>query len=128
MPPGGAPSTILTEVDVSDPAAMRIVRTLTLDANYVSARLVGLGGASSSSRRLRRTCRSCTPRPESVATSPRAKRRNRAVIRASTLDNWLPVYRVHERGNRQDDDEVAARVPLRFVTPPSSPGSACSAS
>jgi uncharacterized secreted protein with C-terminal beta-propeller domain len=33
--------TVLTEVDVSDPAAMRAVQTLTVDGGYVSARLNG---------------------------------------------------------------------------------------
>ena len=33
--------TVLTEVDVSDPAAMRAVRTMTVDGAYVSARLGG---------------------------------------------------------------------------------------
>ncbi|MEA2410196.1 MAG: hypothetical protein QOC77_757, partial [Thermoleophilaceae bacterium] len=35
------PSTLITEVDVSDPAAMRVVRTETIDGTYVSARLNG---------------------------------------------------------------------------------------
>ena len=93
--PGGAASTILTEVDVSDPAAMRIVRTLTLDANYVSARLVGSVArlvVSSTPTNLPFVYPETGKRRDIAA----AERRNRAVIRASTLDNWLPVYRVHE--------------------------------
>src|SRR4051812_14724441 len=35
------PATLITEVDVSDPADMRIVRTETVDGTYVSARLNG---------------------------------------------------------------------------------------
>jgi hypothetical protein len=35
------PSTLITEVDVSDPANMRVVRTETIDGTYVSARLNG---------------------------------------------------------------------------------------
>ena len=95
MPPNGTPSTLLTEVDVSDPAAMRVVRTLTLEANYVNARLVGS---------VARLVVSSTPTnlpfvyPETGkrADLAAAKRRNRAVIRASKLDNWIPVYTVHE--------------------------------
>ncbi len=93
--PGGAPSTILTEVDVSDPAAMRIVQTLTLDANYVSARLVGSVArlvVSSTPMNLPFVYPETGKRRDIAA----AKRRNRAVIRASTLDNWLPAYRVHD--------------------------------
>ena len=32
---------VLAEVDVSNPARLRLVRTLTLDGSYVAARLVG---------------------------------------------------------------------------------------
>lgn len=35
------PATLITEVDVSDPAAMKVVRTETIDGDYVSARLNG---------------------------------------------------------------------------------------
>ncbi|MEA2422943.1 MAG: hypothetical protein QOF55_2042, partial [Thermoleophilaceae bacterium] len=35
------PATLITEIDVSDPAAMRVVRTETIDGSYVSARLNG---------------------------------------------------------------------------------------
>ncbi|HEX8074963.1 MAG TPA: beta-propeller domain-containing protein [Thermoleophilaceae bacterium] len=39
--PSFLPRTLLTEVDVSDPAAMRVVRTQSLDGSYVNARKVG---------------------------------------------------------------------------------------
>jgi hypothetical protein len=91
MPPSGVPSTILSEVDVSNPAAMQIVRTMTLEANYVSARLVGS---------VARLVTSSTPMglqfayPESdkPAAIRAAERRNRAVIRGSKVDNWVPGY------------------------------------
>src|SRR5688572_9333474 len=38
---GGAPKTVVTEVDISDPAAMSALRTLELEGTHVSARLVG---------------------------------------------------------------------------------------
>ena len=95
MPPNGTPSTLLTEVDVSDPAAMRVVRTLTLEANYVNARLVGSVArlvVSSAPTNLPFVYPETGKRADLAA----AKRRNRAVIRASKLDNWIPVYTVHE--------------------------------
>jgi uncharacterized secreted protein with C-terminal beta-propeller domain len=39
--PIAAQRTVLSEVDVSNPAAMRVTRTLTVDGGYVSARLTG---------------------------------------------------------------------------------------
>ncbi|ADB51303.1 beta-propeller domain-containing protein [Conexibacter woesei] len=41
MMPAGPPTTILTELDVRDPAAMRVTRTLSFEATPVSARLTG---------------------------------------------------------------------------------------
>jgi uncharacterized secreted protein with C-terminal beta-propeller domain len=37
----GQPQTVLTEVDISDPSKLRILRTMTIDGSYVSARLTG---------------------------------------------------------------------------------------
>jgi hypothetical protein len=37
----GVPQSLVTEVDVSDPAHMRVVRTLKVDGSYLSARLIG---------------------------------------------------------------------------------------
>ena len=37
----GQPRTVLAEVDISDPAAMTISRTMTIDGSFVSARLTG---------------------------------------------------------------------------------------
>jgi hypothetical protein len=37
----GSPRTVLSEIDVSDPAAMSVVRTLRVEGGYVSARLAG---------------------------------------------------------------------------------------
>jgi uncharacterized secreted protein with C-terminal beta-propeller domain len=37
----GDPRTVLTEVDISDPSRLRVLRTMTVDGSYVSARLTG---------------------------------------------------------------------------------------
>jgi uncharacterized secreted protein with C-terminal beta-propeller domain len=37
----GDPRTVLAEVDISDPSALRIARTMTIEGSYVSARLTG---------------------------------------------------------------------------------------
>ena len=60
--------TVLTEVDVSDPAAMRAVRTMTVDGAYVSARLGG-----STARVV--TSATASPEPEPI---PLARLRDRA--------------------------------------------------
>jgi uncharacterized secreted protein with C-terminal beta-propeller domain len=40
-PPPGSSTTLLTEVDLTDPAAPKVARTMTLDGDYVDARMVG---------------------------------------------------------------------------------------
>ena len=55
------PSTsTLTEIDVSDPASLSVMKTLTLDGQYVDARLIGstVRVVSSSSRAAARDCTS----------------------------------------------------------------------
>jgi hypothetical protein len=100
MPPSGIPSTVLTEVDVSNPAAMQIVRTMTLEANYVSARLHGSVArlvTSSAPTDLQFVY----PESDKPADVRAAERRNRSVIRGSTVDNWLPGYTLTDERNGQ---------------------------
>lgn len=83
--------TVLTEVDVSDPAVMRVVRTLKVDGSYLNARLTGS---------IARVVITSTPiglefaapsGSDSQATAE-ATARNRAVIARSRLRNWVPSY------------------------------------
>jgi hypothetical protein len=87
---------VLTEVDVSDPGAMRVVRTMEVDGMYLSARLTG------STARV--VLSSLPVMPElvypgspGVETPQEAEKRNRAAIASSRLRNWLPYYRLKER-------------------------------
>ncbi len=90
-----APSrSVLAEVDVSNPKALRLVRTLTLDGSYVAARLVG--------GTVRIVATSPLPgdlpfeQPESTTKEGLAEsaQRNRTVVRSSRLATWLPSYRI----------------------------------
>jgi hypothetical protein len=90
------PGTQLLEIDISDPAAMRIVRTLSVEGNYVSARLtgstarvvfasapVGLGFVA--------------PADGDQQATNEALQRNRGVIARSRLSNWVPHYTLENR-------------------------------
>jgi hypothetical protein len=87
--PYGTPRTQVLEVDVSDPASMSVIRTLTVDGGYVSARAVG-GTA--------RLVVSSYPfdlgfvYPSSESGESIALEANRRVIEESTIDQWLPSY------------------------------------
>jgi uncharacterized secreted protein with C-terminal beta-propeller domain len=89
---------VLTEVDVSNPKALRVVRTLTLDGAYVTARLVG------SVVRIVATAQVPGDLPfESPASSTddalaAARAHNEAVVASSSLSSWLPTYRVQRAG------------------------------
>ena len=87
--------TVLTDIDLSTPSRPRVVRTVTLDASYLDARLVG------SSLRVVLT----SPPPigfehpsEPGPTAERAAlERNQAKIRSSLARDWLPSYTLRNR-------------------------------
>jgi uncharacterized secreted protein with C-terminal beta-propeller domain len=72
--PGGGPTTLLSEVDVSDPAAPKVARTMTLDGAFVDARMTG--GTV-------RVVVSSTPQP--TTQQPLASARLRAFVPATTI-------------------------------------------
>ena len=88
--------TILTEVDVSDPAAIRVVRTLTFDGTYVSARLVGTSVRVVAASSAYRGLEFVAPTQPGTQGSRAAAEKNRAVVASSRLANWLPSYVVRQ--------------------------------
>ena len=90
-----ATDTVLTDVDLRVPARPRIVRTLTLEAAFVDARLVG------SSLRAVFTSRPPIqlepPDEPGKAGEQEALARNRATIGASRARDWLPAYTLQNR-------------------------------
>jgi beta propeller domain-containing protein len=90
--PGGA---TLTEIDVSNPAAMQLVKTITLDGWLVGARLTGSSArvvVSSQPTGLAWTY----PQSDSQEALAAAEAENRAIVRRSRLANWIPSYRVKD--------------------------------
>jgi hypothetical protein len=91
--------TLIDEVDLSDPAAMRVVETLRIDGRFLSARAVG---------DTVRVVVSSYPGelpfvyPSGPSAEEFAEEANRSVIERSTLDDWLPGYTLFA------DDEIAA--------------------
>ena len=87
----------LTEVDVSNPSAMRIARSLELDADYVSARLVGSVARVVAVSSMTQAIPFETPVDGTPEATAAAKTRNRAVVQSSGIGTWLPGYRVKGR-------------------------------
>ena len=88
-------STELMEIDVSDPTAMRIVRTLSLEGSYVSSRL------TDSTARIVITTTPALPFTYPIEPQPLAEgialTQNRAVVASTRAADWLPGYAVEER-------------------------------
>src|SRR4051794_28208665 len=106
----------LTEVDVRDPAAMRVVRSLALDADYVSARLVGTIARVVTASTMPRTLPFVPPKDATQEASAAALAGNRAVVRQSRIGNWLPSYKV--KGRRGETLSHRALVQCRNVQRP----------
>ncbi len=91
MPPG-QPTSMITEIDVSDPSEMRIVSTLTVEGGYLSARMVGdvarIALRSDPQARLGFVY----PGTPGAAGEDRATEVNRSVVDDSTAQDWLPHY------------------------------------
>jgi len=83
LPPVAA-SAVLTEVDVSDPSALRVVGTLTLDGEYVSARMIGSAVRVVTSTQL----------PLAVPFVGGDKAQNEAILARTRASAWIPTYRL----------------------------------
>ena len=91
MPPG-QPTSMITEIDVSDPSDVKVVSTLTVEGGYLSARMVGdvarIVLRSDPQTRLGFVY----PGTPGEAGEERATEVNRSVVDESTVEDWLPHY------------------------------------
>ena len=118
MAPFQAANSVLTEVDVSNPAELRVVRALSLDGQYVAARLVG--------ERVRMVVSSQVPDPlpfeppvdESEPALAAARAHNAAVVANAGAAAWLPAYRTArpKRAASADRPLVGCRKVYRPVS------------
>jgi hypothetical protein len=94
-----APSkSALVEVDVSNPKALRVVRTLTLDGAYVAARLTGASARIVVASQVPGTLPFTAPTDDTPAARAAAREQNRTVIASSKLATWLPHYSIKRSG------------------------------
>ena len=89
---------VLAEVDVSDPAKLRLVRTLELDGSYVAARLVGSSVRIVAAAQIPAALPFKLPTDGSPEAIAAAKRHNEAVVARSKVASWLPSYRLKRAG------------------------------
>jgi uncharacterized secreted protein with C-terminal beta-propeller domain len=113
VPPTPATST-LTEVDVSDPASLKVVRRLELDGAYVDARMVGSMVRVVASTGLPIALPTVTPTDTSSAAVTAAKVRNETIVASSGLKGWLPTYKLGRQSPRPLVSCRRIRRPVRF--------------
>ncbi|HWE55013.1 MAG TPA: beta-propeller domain-containing protein [Acidimicrobiales bacterium] len=102
--PHGQPPAQAVVVDLSNPAAPVLVRTFQFDGTVVAARLVG--------QQVRLALDTSGPRigfqtPAADGDTASATAANKALIAASTLDEWLPSYQVEN-----PDGSMSAHTPV----------------
>lgn len=93
-------SSTLTEVDVSDPAALKVVQTLTLDGAYVDARMVGSSVRVVSSSSMPIGLPYVRPSGSTAGALADAEAKNHAMVASSHISAWLPSYRLGKQGPR----------------------------
>ena len=104
---------VLAEVDVSDPARLRLVRTLTLDGSYVAARLVGSVARIVAAAQMPAALPFKQPTdgsPEALAAAERAERGRRRALEGREL---APVLPDQARGREGRQGAPARPVPPR---------------
>ena len=110
MPIPRVSGSTLTEVDVSDPAALKVVQTLTLDGAYLDARMIGSAVRVVSSSAVPIELPYVTPAGATTTALAAAEAKNRAVVASSHLAAWLPTYRL---GKQPRHSLVSCRAVLR---------------
>ncbi len=91
-------TSVLSEIDVSNPKALRLVRTLTLDGAYVDARLVGATARIVVSSQVPTALPFTQPTDSTDAALAKSRDQNRAIVQSSRLKSWLPTYRIKRAG------------------------------
>lgn len=98
VPAWTAPELRVLSVDVSEPARPRVASALTVDGQYVSARLVA--GRARIVVRSEPDLRFQGPQDDTPEARSKAKEANRDVVRASSPANWVPAYAVTDGAGR----------------------------
>ena len=105
-PAFGASRTLVTTVDLSDPAAPRTLGSIRVEGSYVSARMIGETVRlvmQSEPAGLKQTY----PTDGTMAAEDEAEERNRQLILDSTIDDWVPhVQQLDPDGRALSTDQL----------------------
>ena len=92
--------TVLTEVDVTEPARLRVMRTLELDGGYLTARLVGAAVRIVLSSPVGLDLPFVRPGGSVAPDAAQSTERNRQVVRSAGAKGWLPGYTLRGASGR----------------------------
>ena len=92
--PYQASTSTISEIDVSQPKALRLAGTLKLDGNHVAARLVGGTARIVVSSYVPQALPFEQPESQTTEAQAAARQHNQAVVASSKLTRWLPRYRL----------------------------------
>jgi hypothetical protein len=109
---GGA---VLTEVDVTDLAAMKVVETMETEARYMSARLTGSTARVVMAAGAPTGIAFAYPTEPGAAAEKAAAAANRNALSRTTSDDWLPRYSVTSAAGRTEPRSI---VPCDAVSRP----------
>ncbi|MDX6437599.1 MAG: hypothetical protein QOF45_182 [Gaiellaceae bacterium] len=98
MMPYAPAQSVLAEIDVSNPKALRVVRTLSLDGAYIAARLVGSSARIVATSQVPSALPFAQPKNGTKEELAAAGKRNRAVVASSRVGSWLPSYTIKRTG------------------------------
>src|SRR5262249_54571050 len=89
---------VLTEIDVSDPSSLSVMKTLTLDGQYIDARQIGTTVRVVSSQSM--PIEVPWVAPSQTMSADAATARNKSVLASSRVKAWLPTYRLGKHAAR----------------------------
>ncbi len=97
-------STILTEVDVSDPSNLKVIQTASIDGGYLDARMIGSTVRIVNSSGL----------PIALPFVAGSRAHNASVVAHSTVKQWLPTYKLGRHAPRPLVQCRNVRYPIGF--------------
>jgi uncharacterized secreted protein with C-terminal beta-propeller domain len=106
--------TTLTEIDVSDPAAPKVVQTMTIDGAYLAARKIHSTVRLVTSTALPGPLPLVTPSATDAASLAAAAAKNRQIVATSRAASWLPTYRLGKQPARPLVQCRSVRHPAGF--------------
>jgi uncharacterized secreted protein with C-terminal beta-propeller domain len=114
MMPINPSNSVIIEVDVSNPKALKTIKKLTLEGSYVDARMVGSVVRIVSSSQMPVELPFAKPAASTGPALTAAKTKNITVLKSSGVKAWLPSYKLGLKKERSLVQCRDVRRPVEF--------------